>query len=259
MSQELQGKSAFVTGGASGIGLAIGRELHEAGAKVALADKDGAGAARAAQELGAGALGLGCDVTDEAGLRKALAEAAKAHGPIDILVNNAGIQHVTPIEEFPIAKFEFMFRLMVVAPLIALQEVLPGMKQRRWGRVLSIASINGLVGFAGKAGYNTAKHGLLGLTKVAALEAAPFGSVTVNALCPGYVDTPLVRNQLGDLARTRNVPLEKVLEEVIYPLVPMKKLLSVQDVADYARFLCSDKAGCVTGQAVVVDAGYTAQ
>ena len=113
--------------------------------------------------------------------------------------------------------------------------------------------------FAGKSGYNTAKHGLLGLTKVAALEAAPFGNVTVNALCPGYVDTPLVRNQLGDLARTRGVPIEKVLDEVIFPLVPMKKLLSVQDIADYAAFLASDRASCVTGQPIVIDGGYTAQ
>jgi 3-hydroxybutyrate dehydrogenase len=133
------------------------------------------------------------------------------------------------------------------------------MKKQRWGRIINMASINGLVGFAGKSAYNSAKHGLIGLTKVAALEAAPFGNVTVNALCPGYVDTPLVRNQLGDLARTRGVPIEKVLDEVIFPLVPMKKLLTVQDIADYALFLASDKAGCVTGQAVVADAGYTAQ
>lgn len=259
MLQELTGRSAFVTGAASGIGLAIARELIKAGAKVALADRDAVPLHRAVEDLGPHAFACPCDVTDEPGLRAALVAAANAHGPIDILVNNAGVQHVAPIEEFPVAKFESMLRLMVVAPFIALQEVLPGMKARRWGRVLSVASINGLVGFAGKAGYNTAKHGLLGLTKVAALEAAPFGNVTVNALCPGYVDTPLVRNQLGDLARTRGVPLESVLEEVIYPLVPMKKLLSVQDVADYARFLCSDKAGCVTGQAVVVDGGYTAQ
>ncbi len=121
-----------------------------------------------------------------------------------------------------------------------------------------MASINGLVGFAGKAAYNSAKHGVIGLTKVAALEAAAHG-VTVNAVCPGYVDTPLVQNQLGDLAKTRNVPLEKVLEEVIYPLVPQKRLLDVKEIADYTMFLCSDAARGVTGQAVVLDGGYTVQ
>ena len=259
MAHELKGRSVFITGAASGIGLQIAAEFHRAGAKVAIADLNGEAAVLAASSLGQGVAGFACDVTSEAQLHAALDAAAEAHGPIDVLVNNAGVQHVSPIEQFPVAKFEFMLRLMVVAPFMALQKVLPHMKVQRWGRVISIASINGLVGFAGKAGYNTAKHGLLGLTKVAALEAAPFGNVTVNALCPGYVDTPLVRNQLADLARTRGVPLERVLEEVIYPLVPMKKLLTSQDVADYALFLASDKASCVTGQAVVVDGGYTAQ
>jgi 3-hydroxybutyrate dehydrogenase len=147
---------------------------------------------------------------------------------------------------------------MQVAPFVAIKHAFPIMKKQRWGRVVNVASINGLVGFAGKAGYNSAKHGLIGLTKVAALEAAPHG-ITVNALCPGYVDTPLVRNQLGDLARTRNVPLERVLEEVIYPLVPMRRLLSTREVADYAVFLASDAGAGITGTAVVIDGGYTAQ
>lgn len=132
------------------------------------------------------------------------------------------------------------------------------MRRRGFGRVIQIASINGLVGFAGKAAYNSATHGLLGLTRVAALETAQDG-ITVNALCPGYVDTPLVRGQLQDLARTRTVPLERVLEEVIYPLVPQRRLLLAQEVADYACFLASQLAAGVTGPAVVLDGGYTAQ
>jgi 3-hydroxybutyrate dehydrogenase len=147
---------------------------------------------------------------------------------------------------------------MLVAPFIAIKRVFPVMKRQRHGRVLNVASINGLVGFAGKAAYNSAKHGLLGLTKVAALEGAAHG-ITVNALCPGYVDTPLVRNQLADLARTRGVPLERVLEEVIYPLVPMRRLLAVEEVARYAVFLAGDGAGGITGQPVVIDGGYVAQ
>jgi 3-hydroxybutyrate dehydrogenase len=132
------------------------------------------------------------------------------------------------------------------------------MKKQGFGRIINVSSINGLIGFAGKAAYNSAKHGVIGLTKVAALEGAAHG-ITVNALCPGYVDTPLVRGQLDGLAKTRNVPLESVLEEVIYPLVPQKRLLDVSEIADYAIFLASDKAKGVTGQAVVMDGGYTAQ
>jgi 3-hydroxybutyrate dehydrogenase len=132
------------------------------------------------------------------------------------------------------------------------------MKRQRFGRVINIASINGVVGFAGKAAYNSAKHGLIGLTKVAALESAAYG-ITVNALCPGYVDTPLVRNQLKDLAATRQIEEERVLEEVIYPLVPQRRLLAVDEIADYAVFLAGEKARGVTGQAIVIDGGYTAQ
>ncbi|MFP5501062.1 MAG: 3-hydroxybutyrate dehydrogenase, partial [Candidatus Sericytochromatia bacterium] len=176
----------------------------------------------------------------------------------DILINNAGIQHVSPIEDFPTDRFERMIQIMLTAPFIAIKHVLPGMKARGFGRVINMASINGLVGFAGKAAYNSAKHGVIGLTKVAALEGAAHG-VTVNALCPGYVDTPMVRTQLEDLARTRGVALERVLEEVIYPLVPQRRLLSVGEIADYAMFLASDMGRGVTGQAVVLDGGYVAQ
>ncbi len=262
MAGGLQDRVAFVTGAASGIGREIAEQLAREGARVTLANKDGAAALRAADELakaGLAARGVACDVTSEAQLRDALqATAAAGGGRLDVLVNNAGLQHVAPIEEFPLEKFELLIRVMQVAPFIAIQQVFPLMKRQRWGRVVNVASINGLVGFAGKAGYNSAKHGLLGLTKVAALEGAPFG-ITVNALCPGYVDTPLVRNQLGDLARTRNVPLEKVLEDVIYPLQPLRRLLTVREVADYALFLASDKGAGITGSAVVIDGGYTAQ
>jgi 3-hydroxybutyrate dehydrogenase len=261
MAGVVQDRVAFVTGAASGIGLAIAEALAGEGARVALSDMREE-AVRAAAERIAGqgreAVGLACDVTSEQQLTGAIDEAARRFGRVDILVNNAGLQHVSPIESFPTEKFELLVKVMLVAPFIAIRQVFPGMKQRRFGRVITVASINGLVGFAGKAAYNSAKHGVIGLTKVAALEGATSG-ITVNAICPGYVDTPLVRNQLGDLARTRQVPLERVLEDVIYPLVPMRRLLQVSDVSDYALFLASDKASGVTGQAVVVDGGYTAQ
>ncbi len=257
----VQDRVAFVTGAASGIGLAIAQALAEEGARVALSDLREQAVREEAEALaarGRTAVGIACDVTREAELTGALDEAAGRLGPIDVLVNNAGLQHVSPIESFPTEKFELLVKIMLVAPFVATKHVFAGMKERRFGRIVNIASINGLVGFAGKAAYNSAKHGVIGLTKVAALEGAPHG-ITVNALCPGYVDTPLVRNQLGDLARTRGVPVERVLEDVIFPLVPMRRLLSTRDVSDYVLFLASDKAGCVTGQAVVVDGGYTAQ
>jgi 3-hydroxybutyrate dehydrogenase len=257
----LENQVALVTGAASGIGLQIARDFAGEGARVALADLDGAAADAAAAGIasdGRSAVGIRCDVTREAEIVAAIDRAVAAFGRLDVLVNNAGLQFVSPIEEFPTEKFELLVRVMLIGPFMATKHVFPMMKRQQHGRILNMASINGLVGFAGKAAYNSAKHGLIGLTRVAALEGAPHG-ITVNALCPGYVDTPLVRNQLGDLARTRNVPLERVLEDVIYPLVPMRRLLSVKDVSDYAVFLASDRASGVTGQAVVVDGGYTAQ
>jgi 3-hydroxybutyrate dehydrogenase len=260
-ARPLETRIAFVTGAAGAIGLQIARDLCVAGAKVALSDFHPTALQRAVDGLAAeghAVLAAPCDVTREAELTAAIDAAVARWGRLDILVNNAGLQHVAPIEEFPTEKFELLLRVMLVAPFIAIKRALPLMKKQGWGRVINVASINGLVGFAGKAGYNSAKHGLLGLTKVAALEAAPHG-ITVNAVCPGYVDTPLVRNQLGDLARTRNVPLEKVLEEVIYPLVPMRRLLAVEEVSAYVLFLAGERAGGVTGVPVIVDGGYTAQ
>jgi 3-hydroxybutyrate dehydrogenase len=261
MAGLVQDRVAFVTGAASGIGLGIARALAEEGARVALSDLRADAVRAEAEKLvaeGRGAMGVACDVTKEQELVAAIDACEAKLGKVDILVNDAGLQHVSPIESFPTEKFRLLVDVMLVAPFIATKRVFPGMKERRWGRIVNLASINGLVGFAGKAAYNSAKHGVIGLTKVAALEGAPHG-ITVNAVCPGYVDTPLVRNQLSDLAKTRNVPLERVLEEVIYPLVPMRKLLQVKDVTDYVLYLASEKAGCVTGQAVVVDGGYVAQ
>ncbi|MGR5904362.1 3-hydroxybutyrate dehydrogenase [Bacillus paranthracis] len=204
------------------------------------------------------AIGLKCDVTSEEEIEASISQTVTHFGSLDILINNAGMQHVSPIEDFPTEKFELLIKIMQIAPFIAVKHAFPIMKKQKYGRIINVASINGLVGFAGKAAYNSAKHGVIGLTKVAALEGATHG-ITVNALCPGYVDTPLVRNQLQDLATTRNVPLENVLEDVIYPLVPQKRLLQVQEIADYAMFLASEKAKGITGQAVVIDGGYTAQ
>ncbi|MBH0160027.1 MULTISPECIES: 3-hydroxybutyrate dehydrogenase [Fictibacillus] len=257
----VEGKVVFITGAASGIGLQLAKAFAEQGAKVVISDLNDEKAKESAHLLaqdGLEAIGLGCNVTTEEDITKALDETLKQFGRIDVLINNAGLQYVSPLEEFPTEKFQQLISVMLTAPFIATKHVFPIMKKQRFGRIINMASINGLVGFAGKSAYNSAKHGVIGLTKVAALEGASHG-ITVNAVCPGYVDTPLVRGQLEDLAKTRNVELEKVLEEVIYPLVPQKRLLDVQEIADYALFLSSENAKGVTGQAIVIDGGYVAQ
>ncbi|WP_050181651.1 3-hydroxybutyrate dehydrogenase [Domibacillus robiginosus] len=257
----VKGKTALITGAGSGIGLELAGVFAKEGANVVVADINETAAVQATEALqkqGLQASAILCDVTNEEQLKNSIHFASDRYGALDILINNAGMQHVAPIEDFSIEKFNQLLSIMLTAPFTAIKYALPLMKKQGNGRIINMSSINGLVGFAGKAGYNSAKHGVIGLTKVAALEAAPHG-ITVNALCPGYVDTPLVRGQFEDLAKTRNVPLERVLEEVIYPLVPQKRLLEVQEIADYAVFLCSERAKGVTGQAVVLDGGYTAQ
>lgn len=261
MSNILDGKIALITGAGSGIGLQMARTFAQEGATVVISDvqeEKALAAAGTLQREGYPALGMACDVTSEDQFRAAIEAAVKSYGALHILINNAGLQHVSPIEEFPVEKFELMLKVMLTGAFIGIKHAFPLMKRQGFGRVINMASINGVIGFAGKAAYNSAKHGLIGLTKVAALEGAEHG-ITVNALCPGYVDTPLVRGQLEDLSRTRNVPLERVLEEVIYPLVPQKRLLSVQEIADYAVLIASDKLRGVTGASLLIDGGYTAQ
>ncbi len=261
MGQLLQDKVAFITGSASGIGLEIAKKFVLEGAKVVISDMNAEKCNETVLALkseGFEALSAPCDVSDEDAYGAAIELAHQTFGRIDILINNAGFQHVAKIEEFPTNIFQKLINVMLVGSFIGIKHVMPIMKAQKFGRIINMASINGLIGFAGKAGYNSAKHGVIGLTKVAALESARDG-VTVNALCPGYVDTPLVRGQITDLAKTRNVSETSALEDVILAMVPQKRLLSVEEIADYAIFLASDKAGGVTGQAVVMDGGYTAQ
>ncbi|SEM58933.1 3-hydroxybutyrate dehydrogenase [Paenisporosarcina quisquiliarum] len=248
----------LITGAAQGIGFEIAQEFYKAGAKVVLTDINEEKVKDAAINLGNEVLGIKCDVTKEEEIVNSINATIKEFGRIDILINNAGMQHVSMLEDFPTERFELLIKIMLTAPFIATKHVLPHMRENGFGRIINMASINGLVGFAGKAAYNSAKHGVIGLTKVAALETAADG-ITVNAVCPGYVDTPLVRNQFKDLAKVRNVPVEAVLEEVLYPLVPQKRLLDVKEIADLTMFLASEAAKGMTGQAVVLDGGYTSQ
>nr|MBA5588164.1 3-hydroxybutyrate dehydrogenase [Anaerobacillus isosaccharinicus]QOY38602.1 3-hydroxybutyrate dehydrogenase [Anaerobacillus isosaccharinicus] len=257
----MKNKVVLITGAASGIGLEIAQSFAMNGAKVVITDINDdqiETQVSVLQAAGYEVVGKKCNVCYEDDIKRAIDFTVEKYERLDVLINNAGLQYVSPVEEFPTDRFELLIKVMLTGPFLAIKYAFPLMKKQGFGRIINMASINGLVGFAGKAAYNSAKHGVIGLTKVAALEGAEFG-ITVNALCPGYVDTPLVRNQLADLAKTRNVRLEKVLEEVIYPLVPQKRLLQPNEISDYAMFLASDKGVGITGQAVVMDGGYTTQ
>lgn len=257
----LQERVAVVTGGASGIGLAIVKAMALQGARVVLSDISQKAAIEQANllaEKGSQVSAIATDAGSESDLKFLIEDTVSRYGRLDILVNNAGIQYVAPVEEFPVDKFRDMVNLMLIGPFIASKYAIPVMKKQQYGRIINMASVNGLIGFAGKAAYNSSKHGLIGLTKVLALETA-LDNITVNALCPGYVDTPLVRRQLGDLAASRHVALDQVLNDVIFPLVPQHRLLNPEEIADYAVFLASDQAKSITGQAVVIDGGYIAQ
>jgi 3-hydroxybutyrate dehydrogenase len=257
----MKDKVLFITGAASGIGLEIAKSFAREGAKVVISDINADKLESAVNAMHAENLnvtGLICNVTSEDELKTAVDRTVDQHGRLDILINNAGLQYISPIEDFPTEQFELLIKVMLVAPFLTIKHVFPVMKKQGYGRIINMASINGLIGFAGKAAYNSAKHGVIGLTKVAALEGAAYG-ITVNAICPGYVDTPLVQKQLAAIAKHRDISVEKVLDEVIYPLVPQKRLLSADEISAYAKYLASDDAKGITGQAVVIDGGYTAQ
>lgn len=257
----VENKVVLITGAASGIGHAIGQTFADKGAKVVFTDKDDEKIKQMAVQFEqdqSDCIALTCDVTSEEQVKQAIEQAVEKYDRLDVLVNNAGLQHIDSIEDFPTDQFEWMLKIMLVGPFLWTKYAFPIMKKQGFGRILNMASVNGLIGFAGKAAYNSAKHGVIGLTKVAALEGADHG-ITVNAICPGYANTPLVQNQLKDLAKNRGVTFEKALEEVIYPLVPQKRLIDVQEIANLALFLASDEAKGMTGQAVVLDGGYTAQ
>lgn len=211
MARFLEKRVALITGAASGIGLEIARTYAREGAKVVISDINGEQANLAAlrlQEEGFEAIGVKCDVTQETQFVEAIETVVQTYKRLDILVNNAGLQHVAPLEDFPVEKFEFMIKVMLTGAFIGIKHAFPIMKEQGFGRIINMASINGVIGFAGKAAYNSAKHGLIGLTKVAALEGAAHG-ITVNALCPGYVDTPLVRGQSAGLGENAQCSIGK--------------------------------------------------
>jgi 3-hydroxybutyrate dehydrogenase len=258
-SRGLGNKVALITGGASGIGFAIAAKFYEAGCDVAIADiyleKAEAALLRLTDREDQRKIAIQADMANHQAVYRMVAECERQLGPIDILVNNAGFQHVAPIETFDPAIFQKLIDVMLVGPFVATQAVFAKMKQRKWGRIINISSINGKIGAPFKAGYCSAKHGIIGLTRVTAVEAGDTG-VTCNAICPGFVDTPLVRNQLADLSAGYQVAPDKVLEEVILKQVPQNRLLHPAEIGDFAVFLASDEAASITGQAINISGGY---
>jgi 3-hydroxybutyrate dehydrogenase len=254
---EMEGRVAIVTGAASGIGLAIARELTRRGAHVTLSDIDEQHGRAAAAEL-PGARFVRANMSSETDCNRLVAETIAAEGKVDILVNNAGIQHVAPIHEFPVEKWRQIIDLMLTAPFLLTKAVLPDMYGRQWGRIVNIASIHALIASAYKSAYVSAKHGLLGLTRVTALEGAEHG-VTCNAICPSYVRTPLVEKQISSQAQMHGIPESEVVEKIMLAEAPIRRLLEPDEVAKMAAYLCSDDASGVTGSALTIDLGWTAR
>ena len=249
MSIDLTGRSALVTGAASGIGAACARALASAGATVTIADLDGEGAERLAAEVGGVAWQV--DLTDTASLAGLTLD-------VDILVNNAGIQHVSPIESFDPARFHTILGLMIEAPFLLIRAALPAMYERGFGRIVNISSVHGLRASEFKSAYVAAKHGLEGLSKVAALEGGPHG-VTSNCVNPGYVNTPLVQKQIADQARAHGIPESEVVEKVMLTESAIKRLLEPHEVADLVLWLCGPNASAVTGASYTMDGGWSAR
>lgn len=252
---KLAGKTALVTGAASGIGKAVAERFAAEGARVIVNDVSAAGR-EVAESIG-GAFIL-ADLADADQTRALAEQALRDSDGVDVLVNNAGVQHVSPIEAFPDEEWERMLRIMLTAPFLLTKRLLPGMAERGWGRIVNMSSVHGLIASPNKSAYIAAKHGIVGLTKAAAVEAGPRG-VTVNAVCPSFVRTPLVENQLPDLARAAGVALEDVVERVVLAQASVKRLIEPQEIAELVLFLASDAASAITGSAYPIDLAWTAR
>ncbi|MEL7489274.1 MAG: 3-hydroxybutyrate dehydrogenase [Pseudomonadota bacterium] len=254
--------NAVVTGSTSGIGLGIAEGFAKAGMNVMMngfGDADEIEATRASLENDHGVTVAynGADMTKPEQIRAMVSEAQERFGQVDVIVNNAGIQFVTKIEEFPEEKWDAIIAINMSSAFHTIKAVMPGMKDRGFGRIINVASAHGLVASPFKSAYVTAKHGIVGLTKTVALEGAEFG-VTANAICPGYVKTPLVEKQIPDTARERGISEEEVIRDVMLEPQPTKKFVEVEEIADLAVFLCSSGANSITGAALPIDGGWVA-
>jgi len=258
----LNGRTAVITGSTSGIGLGIARELAAAGAHIVL---NGLGDPAEMEHLRAGIAGehnvkvlySNADISNPDAIAGMISMAEAEFGGVDIMVNNAGIQFVAPIEDFPVEKWNAIIAINLSGAFHATRLVVPGMKRRGFGRIINIASAHALVASPFKSAYVAAKHGIAGLTKTVALEVAEFG-ITVNAICPGYVLTPLVEKQIPDQARARGISEEAVVRDVLLAAQPTKRFVEVSELAGLAVFLCGDAARSMTGTLLPVDGGWTA-
>jgi len=249
-------KCAIITGGASGIGKAIVEALSQEGHDVVVADRDSeAGNSVATTHDG---LFVWADLARESSCRELIDKTISHYGRVDILINNAGFQHVAPLEDFPEDKWQTMLSLMLTAPFLLTKYVWPSMKKQGWGRIVNIASIHALVASPNKVAYTSAKHGLIGLTRTAALEGGAHG-ITVNALCPAYVRTPLVEDQISNQAKVHQIPEDEVIEQIMLKPAAIKKIIEPREIADLTAYLCSDKGSSVTGACWTIDCGWTAQ
>lgn len=258
----LKSKNAIVTGSTSGIGLAYARALAAEGANVMIngfgkPEDIEAERGKIESEFGVKAIYSAADMTKPDQIAAMVKEAETTFGAVDVLVNNAGVQHVDPVEKFPIDKWDQIIAINMSAAFHAMRAAVPGMKARGWGRIISTASAHSIVASPFKSAYVTAKHGLLGLTKTVALEVAEFG-VTANCISPGYVWTPLVEGQIPDTMKARNMTKEQVISDVLLAAQPTKKFVTIDQVAAIAVFLCSDAASQITGANISVDGGWTA-
>lgn len=248
-TQDLAGRRAIITGGASGIGLACAEEFARRGAHVTIADLNAEAAKAAAEAVGGEAWVV--DLSDTAALENPDLNA-------DILVNNAGIQRVSPIHEFDAEAFRLIQRIMLEAPFLLIRAVLPGMYERGWGRIINLSSVHGLRASAFKSAYVAAKHGLEGLSKVTALEGGPHG-VTSNCINPAYVRTPLVEKQIADQAKVHGIAESEVVEKIMLTESAIKRMVEPAEVASLAGWLASDMAAMVTGTSYTMDGGWTAR
>jgi 3-hydroxybutyrate dehydrogenase len=260
--RDMKNKSTVVTGSTSGIGLGIAEALAKEGCNVALnsftdSPDDHALAKRLADQHGVKTSYIKADMANPAECRALVTQAAAALGPVSILVNNAGIQHVARVEEFPIEKWDQIIAVNLSSAFHTTAAAIPAMRQAKWGRIVNIASAHGLTASPFKSAYVAAKHGLVGFTKTVALELAEEG-VTANAICPGYVLTPLVEGQIADQMKVHNLPRDRVVKEIMLQRQPTHEFVRTEDVAALAVFLCSDAAAQITGTTHSIDGGWTA-
>lgn len=260
---DLHDKTAVVTGSTSGIGRAIAAALAEAGARVTIngieSETEGEAIARElADAHGVEVRFSGADMTQPDEIRGMVDDAVAAFGRLDIVVNNAGIQHTAPIEEFPVEKWDAIQSIMLDSAFHTIQRAIPHMQANGWGRIINTASAHGLVASPNKAAYVAAKHGLVGLTKVVALENADRG-ITCNAICPGWVETPLIRNQIEAIADRENISIDDAKVELVRHKQPSRRFVQPEQIGSMAVYLCSDAASQITGTTMSIDGGWTAQ